>query len=105
MISELFSGCYMKFEVNGEWIETSFYFWILVIFITIFTVWYWGLIAFIIAMLLGMLFGHPSGLLMDVIFIGSALFGLIFGFIISFGITLALARYVFKIGEKINDGY
>ena len=92
----------MKFEVNGEWIETSFSFWILVISITIFTVWYWGPLAFIIAMLLGTIFGLPSGLLGDVIIIGSALFGMIFGIIISFGITLALARYVFNIGEKIN---
>jgi len=95
----------MKFEVNGEWIETSFSFWILVICITLFTVWYWGPLAFIIAMLLGLLFGRPSGILGDVILICSALFGLIFGLIISFGITLALARYVFKIGEKINGGY
>ena len=94
----------MKFEVNGEWIETSFYFWILVICTTLFTVWYWGPLAFLIVMLIGILFGLPSGLLEEVIIIGSALFGLIFGFIISFGITLALARYVFKIGEKINDG-
>ncbi len=85
----------MKFEVNGEWIETSFYFWVLVVLITIFTVWYWGPLAFILMLLILTIFGTPTGMFGDVIIIGSALFGLIFGFIISFGITAALARYVF----------
>ena len=85
----------MKFEVNGEWIETSFYFWVLVVLITAFTVWYWGPLAFIIALLFLTIFGVPTGIFGDVIIVGSALFGLIFGFVISFGITAALARYVF----------
>ena len=36
----------MRIEVNGEWVETSFLFWVLVVIIDIFTFWIWTGAAF-----------------------------------------------------------
>ena len=86
----------MRIEVNGEWVETSFWFWVLVIFIVIFTFWYWGPIAFLLMFLLSLVSGiQTTDPLFNGIAIFSVLFALIFAFIVSFGICLGLERYVF----------
>ena len=86
----------MKFEVNGEWVETTFWFWILTILIDLFTFWIWAGCAFLLVTGTTILLNiQPSnGPIWTVIFAGCIIFGLLWGFMIGFGISAAIARYL-----------
>ena len=79
-----------------EWVETSFWFWILTILIDLFTFWIWAACAFLLVTGITILLNiqpsnNPSW---TVIFAGCIIFGLLWGFMIGFGISAAIARYL-----------
>jgi hypothetical protein len=86
----------MKFEVNGELIETSFWFWVLTILIDLFTFWIWAACAFLVVTAFTILFNiQPSNSpLWTDIFVGCIIFGLLWGFMIGFGVSAAIERYL-----------
>ena len=86
----------MKFEVNGELIETSFWFWVLTILIDLFTFWIWAACAFLIVTGISILLNiQPSNSpLWTGIFAGCIIFGLLWGFMIGFGVSAAIERYL-----------
>ena len=86
----------MKFEVNGEWIETHFYFWLLTILIDLFTFCTWVLATFlVVAAITNILNIKPSDSPLWIgIFIGCVIFGSLWGFIIGFGVLAVIGRYL-----------
>ena len=86
----------MKFEVNGEWVETNFYFWLLTILIDLFTFWIWAIAAFMVVAAITIFFNiKPSdSQLWTGIFLGCIIFGLLWGFIIGFGVSAVIGRYL-----------
>ena len=86
----------MKFEVNGKLIETTFWFWILTILIDLFTFWIWAACAFLIVTGITILLNiTPSNNpIWTDIFVGCIIFGLLWGFMIGFGVSAAIERYL-----------
>lgn len=86
----------MKFEVNGKWIETTFWFWILTIIIDLFTFWIWAGCAFLLVTGITIILNiQPSNNpIWTGIVVGCIIFGLLWGFMIGFGVSAAIARYL-----------
>ena len=86
----------MKFEVNGEWVETTFWFWILAILIDLFTFWIWAACAFLIVTGITVILNiQPSNSpIWTGIFASCVIFGLLWGFMIGFGVSAAIERYL-----------
>jgi hypothetical protein len=86
----------MQFEVNGEWIETTYWFWILTILIDLFTFWIWTGCAFLMVTGISILLNiQPSNNpVWTSIFIGCIIFGFLWGFMIGFGVSAAILRYL-----------
>lgn len=86
----------MKFEVNGKWVETTFWFWLLVIIIDLFTFWIWTACAFLMVTAISILLNiQPSNSpVWTSIFIGCIIFGFLWGFMIGFGVSAAIERYL-----------
>jgi hypothetical protein len=86
----------MKFEVNGKWVETTFWFWLLVIIIDLSTFWIWTACAFLMVTAISILLNiQPSNSpVWTSIFIGCIIFGFLWGFMIGFGVSAAIERYL-----------
>jgi len=85
----------MKFEVNGEWVKTDFWFWVLTIMIDLFTFWIWAGAAFLLVAAINIFIKIPlDGPLGTDILVGCVIFGLLWGFMIGFGVTAAIGRYL-----------
>ena len=80
----------------GNGLKQIFYFWLLTILIDLFTFWIWAIAAFMIVAAITIFLNiKPSDSpLWTGILIGCIIFGLLWGFIIGFGVSAVIGRYL-----------